>query len=131
MKVPQVVVLTCNWNAYNALETAGAQRLSLPPGVQAVKVMCLGQVSPGLVLKAFESGADGVLLLGCPPGRCHFESGDQRAETMFAEARRLAHLLGKGANTLKFERLAAGDGQGFAKVVRQFAAGLDGKRRLA
>jgi len=65
--------------------------------------MCLGRLHTGLILKAFELGADGVLLLGCPPGECHYEFGNQRAEELFQETRAIAHLLGIEDERLKLD----------------------------
>jgi F420-non-reducing hydrogenase iron-sulfur subunit len=117
MANPKVIVFTCNWNAYNGLETAGVQHLSYSPAIMPLKV-----------LKAFENGADGVLLLGCPPGECHFEFGNRRAEEVFAEAKNLTALLGYRAEQFQLDWLAAGDGQGFVKKVETFLAGLNGKK---
>ncbi|NIO71467.1 MAG: hydrogenase iron-sulfur subunit [Anaerolineae bacterium] len=121
----KIIVFTCNWNAYSGLETAGYERLSLPAGVRPVKVMCLGRLHPGLVLKAFELGADGVLMLGCPPGECHYEFGNSRAEELFEETRALAHLLGIGEERLQLDWVAAGDGEAFAEKVRCFVENVD------
>jgi coenzyme F420-reducing hydrogenase delta subunit len=121
----RIIVFTCNWNAYSGLETAGHERLSLPAGVRPVKVMCLGRLHPGLVLKAFELGADGVLMLGCPPGGCRYEFGNSRAEELFEETKALARLLGIGEERLQLDWVAAGDGEAFAEKVRHFAAGIE------
>jgi F420-non-reducing hydrogenase iron-sulfur subunit len=126
---PQVVVFTCNWNAYNGLEAAGAAHLSYPPGVRPLRVMCLGRLSPGIILKALEKGADGVLLLGCPPGECHYEFGNRRAEQVFVEAKGMANLLGYGEEQLKLDWIAAGEGQTFVDKVQSFLAGLNGNQR--
>ena len=123
---PKVIVFTCNWNAYSGLETAGVQRLSYSPVINPLKVMCLGQLSPGIILKAFEKGADGVLLLGCPPGECHFEFGNRRAEEVFEEAKGLVELLGYRDEQLKLDWIAAGDGKTFVEVVENFVDGLNG-----
>ena len=120
----KIVVLTCNWNAYSALETAGAERREVSPAVHSLKVMCLGQISPGTVLKAFEKGADGVLLLGCPPAECRFEFGNRRAEELFAEAKRLAGLLGYGEHQLRLDWVGAGQGEAFHDKVQAFVTGL-------
>jgi F420-non-reducing hydrogenase iron-sulfur subunit len=120
----RVIVFTCNWNAYSGLEAAGYDRLSLPAGVRPVKVMCLGRLHPGLVLKAFELGADGVLMLGCPPGECRYEFGNSRAEELFEETRALARLLGIGEERLRLDWVAAGDGEVFAEKVREFVEGV-------
>lgn len=123
---PKVIVFTCNWNAYSGLETAGVEHLTYSPAVHPLKVMCLGQISPGIVLKAFEKGADGVLLLGCPPGECHFEFGNRRAEEIFEEVKGLVALLGYQEEQLKLDWIGAGEGQTFVDVVNNFVNGLNG-----
>jgi peptidyl-dipeptidase Dcp len=56
MSEPKVIVFTCNWNAYSGLETAGFERRPYPASVRPLKVQCLGRLSPGIILKAFEKG---------------------------------------------------------------------------
>jgi coenzyme F420-reducing hydrogenase delta subunit len=121
----KVILFTCNWNAYSGLETAGIERLSYSPAVHPLKVMCLGQLSPGIILKAFEKGADGVLLLGCPPGECHFEFGNRRAEEVFEEALGLVTLLGYREEQLRLDWVGAGEGKVFVEKVEKFMAGLN------
>jgi coenzyme F420-reducing hydrogenase delta subunit len=124
----KVIVFTCNWNAYSGLETAGVERLSYSPAIYPLKVMCLGQLSTGIILKAFEKGADGVLLLGCPPGKCHFEFGNRRAEEVFEEARGLVALLGYREEQLMLDWVGAGQGKVFVDKVEQFMSGLNGNQ---
>ena len=124
----KVILLTCNWNAYSGLETAGAERLSYPAGVFPVKVGCLGQVSTGAILKAFENGAEGVLILGCPPDQCRHEFGVRHAEEMYAEARDLLKVLGYSDAHFQLDRIAAGEGQELVNKVQRFVDGLNGKR---
>jgi F420-non-reducing hydrogenase iron-sulfur subunit len=124
MAEARVVVYTCNWSAYSALETAGSQRLAYPANVRPIRVMCLGRLHPGLILKAFELGADGVLLLGCPPGGCHYEFGNQRAEELFQDTRAIAHLLGLKDERLKLDWVGAGEGSAFVQKIQQFVDGL-------
>ena len=117
---PRIIVFTCNWSAYSALETAGSKRLAYPANVRPIRVMCLGRLHPGLILKAFELGADGVLLLGCPPGECHYESGNERAEELFQETRAIAHLLGIGDDQLMLDWVGVGEGEVFVQKVTEF-----------
>ncbi len=117
---PKTIVFTCNWSAYSALELAGHSKLSYPASVLPIKLMCLGRLHPGLVLKAFELGAGGVLLLGCPPNECHYGFGNIRAEELFAQTRALAHLLGFGEERLLLGWMAAGEGESFARKVKDF-----------
>ncbi len=92
--------------------------------------MCLGRLHPGLVLKAFELGADGVLMVGCPPGECRYEFGNSRAEDLFKETRALAHLLGIGEERLRLDWVAAGDGKAFTEKVRCFVEDVGVDTRL-
>lgn len=124
---PRVVVFTCNWSGYSGLEAAGEARLGFPATVFPLRVTCLGRLSTGIILKAFEKGAAGVLLLGCPPGECHYQFGNHRAETVLAEAQQLAGLLGYRSEQLKLDWVAAGDGEAFVTKVREFIASLNGK----
>ncbi len=61
---PRIVGFMCNWCAYAAADLAGTARKKYPPNVRIVRVMCSGRVEPALILKAFELGADGVLVCG-------------------------------------------------------------------
>ena len=124
----KVILLTCNWNAYSGLETAGAEKLSYPSGVFPVKVGCLGQVSAGAILKAFENGAEGVLMLGCPPEQCRHEFGARHAEEMYAEARDLLKVLGYSDAQFQLDWVAAGEGGELVNKVHRFVDGLNGKR---
>jgi coenzyme F420-reducing hydrogenase delta subunit len=128
MTDPKVVVFTCNWNAYSGLEGAGAAHFDYSPAIHPIKVMCLGRLSPGIILKAFEKGAGGVLLLGCPPGECHYEFGNRRAEEVFEEAKTMLALLGYGDQQLKLDWVMAGEGETFAAKIQDFVAGLNGDR---
>ncbi len=124
----KVILFTCNWNAYSGLETAGAERLAYPAGVYPLKVACLGQIDPGIILKAFENGAEGVLMLGCPPDQCHYEFGNRRAEEVYAQAKELVKVLGCNDSQLQLDWVAAGEGQDLVNKVRDFVAGLNGAR---
>ena len=126
MTLPKIVVFTCNWKGYSGLESAGAEHLAYSPVVLPLRVTCIGQISPGIILKAFEGGAAGVLLLGCPPGECHYEFGNHRAQDVFAEAKDLAGLLGYRDAQLKLEWVDAGDGEAFVKIIQGFIDRLNG-----
>ena len=116
----RVVIFTCNWNAQQSLEEAGKQHLSLPLGVRLLKVDCMGQVGSGVILKAFQKGADGVMLVGCTAEECHYEFGSSRAAELFEEVRKLARLLGLHEDRLGFHQVGVGEGEGLIGQVREF-----------
>jgi F420-non-reducing hydrogenase iron-sulfur subunit len=117
---PRVVIFTCNWNAHESLQEAGKQRLALPAGARPLKVDCLGQVGSSTILKAFEKGADGVMLIGCSPEECHYEFGSRRAAELFEEVRKLAGLLGFQEDRLQFHQVHTGEGAALVEKVRAF-----------
>lgn len=122
---PRVVIFTCNWNAHQSLQAAGKRHLHLPAGARPLKVDCLGQVSSSVILKAFEKGADGVLLVGCSAEECHYEFGSRRAAELFEEVRKLARLLGFQDEQLGFHQVHRGEEEALIEQVRAFVAQLD------
>jgi coenzyme F420-reducing hydrogenase delta subunit len=127
----KVILFTCNWNAYSGLEAAGAGHMAYPVGVYPLRVTCLGQLDPGTILKAFEKGADGVLMLGCPPDQCRYEFGNRYAQEVYEQARELVKVLGCRDEQLQLDWLAAGEGQQLVTKVEEFMAGLNSRRRRA
>jgi NADPH-dependent glutamate synthase beta subunit-like oxidoreductase/coenzyme F420-reducing hydrogenase delta subunit/NAD-dependent dihydropyrimidine dehydrogenase PreA subunit len=123
-----VLVFTCNWSSYSGMETAGVERLSYSARVHPIRVMCLGRLRPGIILKAFERGAHGVLLLGCPQDECRYEFGSRRAEETFAVAKDLVRTMGYADQRLKIDRVAAGDGKDWVNKIQTFLAGLNGNQ---
>lgn len=125
MEKPRVVVFTCNWNPYSGMEAAGAGHECYSAAIRPIRLMCLGRLNTGTILKAFEKGADGVLMLGCPPGECHYEFGNDRAQEVYEQAKQLARMLGLRDGQLQLDWIAAGEGDTFAAKVEAFLAGLD------
>jgi F420-non-reducing hydrogenase iron-sulfur subunit len=61
---PRIVGFLCNWCSYSGADLAGTSRVKYPPNVDIIRVMCSGRVDPTFILKAFEKGADGVMVCG-------------------------------------------------------------------
>ena len=116
----RVLVFTCNWGGHGGAEAAGMEGRTLPPEVRLLRLPCLGRLSPALLLRALERGAAGVLLQGCPEGACHYDFGREMASQALAQAQVLAELLGWGAARLALGGSAPGDGEAFARTVRNF-----------
>ena len=116
----RVVIFACNWNAHECLEEIGKQHLNYPPEARILKVDCLGQIGSSMILKAFEKGANGVMLVGCAPEECHYEFGSRRAEELFKEVRRLTRLLGFRDEQLAFHQVRAGEGAALVEKIRAF-----------
>ena len=78
--VPNIVAFCCNWCSYAGADLAGSSRLTYPANVKIIRVPCSCRVNPMFVLKAFQQGADGVILCGCHPGDCHYVKWVSAAE---------------------------------------------------
>jgi coenzyme F420-reducing hydrogenase delta subunit len=122
---PRIVIFTCNWNAHESLQVAGKRHISLPAGARPLKVDCLGQVGSSVILKAFEKGADGVMLVGCSPEECHYEFGSRLAAELYEKVRQLIRLLGFQEEQLAFHQVHADEAESLVEEVQAFA------RRLA
>ena len=73
---PLIVAFCCNWCSYAGADLAGNNRLSYPADVKIIRVPCSCRVNPMFILRAFQRGADGVILCGCHPGDCHYTTGN-------------------------------------------------------
>ena len=81
---PKIVAIICNWCSYAGADLAGGARIQYPPDIRAIRVMCTGRVDPLFIMKAFNDGADGVLVSGCHFGDCHYLEGNYKcAKRMF------------------------------------------------
>ncbi len=121
---PDIVGFICNWGAYSGLEMAGVNKKEYPANIKLVRVMCLGRLHLGLVLKAFELGADGVMIFGCPPEDCHYDSGMEKAKEVFTQARKTLNLLGIDAKRLALVEIPVSGDDMFVRRVSAFVKGI-------
>ena len=120
----KIILFTCNWNAYSGLEAAGTGKFLYSPSVYPIRLSCLGRITPGIILKAFEKGADGVFLLGCQDSECQYETGNNQVKEVFLETSHLLKLLGYGENQFQLDFLAVGDGKSFTEKIQKFVKGI-------
>lgn len=117
---PKIVAFCCNWCSYAGADLAGVSRFQYPPTVRIVRVMCSGRIEPIFILKAFEVGADGVLVSGCHIGDCHYISGNKVAEKRVKATAEILDLIGLGSNRLRLEWISASEGMKFSEVIKSF-----------
>lgn len=129
MKEKKIVVFTCNWNPYSGMETAGRSHIAYSHEIFPVRVPCLGRLDAGIVLKAFQRGAAGVMMLGCSPDECRHGFGSRGAESAYSRVRDLIRLLGFHDSRLQLTYMPSGDGDMFVETVGTFVAGLNGNKR--
>jgi F420-non-reducing hydrogenase iron-sulfur subunit len=119
---PKVVAFVCNWCTYTGADLAGTSRLKMAPNVRVLRVPCSSRVSPLFVIKAFERGADGVIVSGCHAGDCHFGTGNYHARRRFAVLRELLDLMGVEPGRVTFSWVSASEGPKWQQVVNDTAA---------
>jgi len=86
--------------------------------------MCSGRVDPTFVLKAFQLGADGVLVLGCHPGDCHYKEGNYKALRRMALLKKMLAQFGIEEERFMLEWVSASEGDRFASIVNNMTAKL-------
>jgi F420-non-reducing hydrogenase iron-sulfur subunit len=101
-------------------------RLNYPTNVKIVKVPCTGRVDILLILKAFESGVDGVYLAGCLEGECHFLRGNLRAKKRVQYVKTLLDEVGLGSGRVEMYNMSSAQGQRFAEVAREMTEKIRG-----
>ena len=117
---PKIVGFLCNWCSYTGADLAGTSRLQYPPNIRIIKVMCSGRVNPQFVLKAFQEGADGVLVSGCHPGDCHYLEGNYHARRKLTLLKDFLAFVGVDPKRFQVSWVSASEGHKFAEVVTKF-----------
>jgi F420-non-reducing hydrogenase iron-sulfur subunit len=116
---PTVVAFCCHYCAYAAADLAGSSRLQYPPNVRIIRSPCTGRLEVDYFMKAFENGADGVLVAGCEEGSCHFKEGNLLAKRRVKYAQKLLAEAGLEAERLRMVNVSAASAQKFAEYVRE------------
>ena len=114
---PTIVAFLCNWCTFTAADLAGTSRLSYPPNVKIIRMICSGMVDPKYVIKAFLEGADGVMIGGCWPGDCHYINGNYKARRRVALLTEILKQFGIGEERLWLRWVAASEGNMFQEVI--------------
>ena len=117
---PVIIGFLCNWCSYTGADLAGVARLQYPPNLCPIRVMCSGMVHPDLVMESFKIGADGVMIMGCHPGSCHYFEGNTKA---CARAQAISTVLKDvGVDPQRFELqwISSAEASVFAELITKF-----------
>ena len=117
---PRIVGFLCRWCSYPGADLAGTSRIRYSPSLRIIRVPCSGRADPLLVLKAFQDGADGVMVLGCHPADCHYVEGNYHARRRYALMHRLLEYMGIEKDRLLVEWVSAAEGGRFAQMTTEF-----------
>ena len=121
---PRIVGFLCNWCSYAGADLAGTSRTIYPSNIRVIRVPCSGRVDPLLIVKAFQMGADGVLVAGCHPGDCHYSEGNYYARRRFALLKPYLEYIGIEEGRFDVQWVSASEGKRWAQVVSSFTENI-------
>ncbi len=114
---PKIVAFVCNWCTYAGADLAGTSRLKYDANIRLLRVPCTGRIDTLFIVKAFEQGADCVLVSGCHPGDCHYDAGNYHARRRWIIFRELMSFMGIDDRRLQFSSVSAAEGVKWAKLI--------------
>ncbi len=117
---PKIIIFCCNWCSCTAADLAGTSRMKIKPYFRVIRAMCSGRIEPTFVFQAFAQGADGVMIAGCHPGDCHYNSGNYKAMRRVMLLRNMLPQLGVEPERLRLEWISASEAAKFQSAVNGF-----------
>jgi F420-non-reducing hydrogenase iron-sulfur subunit len=117
---PKIVGFLCNWCSYSGADLAGVSRLKSSPNIRIIRTMCSGRVDPSFIIRAFELGADGVLISGCHFGDCHYLEGNYKTMRRVEMMKLVLKNFGIDPRRLRLEWISASEAEKYAKVSVEF-----------
>ncbi|NPV08121.1 MAG: hydrogenase iron-sulfur subunit [Anaerolineae bacterium] len=117
---PRIVAFMCNWCSYAGADNAGVARIPSPANILPIRMMCSGRVSPEMILRAFRQGADGVLVLACHIGDCHYSTGNHRTAKRMPVLRRILGYVGINPDRLELDYVSSAEATRYAQVTTAF-----------
>ncbi|MFO7951616.1 MAG: hydrogenase iron-sulfur subunit [Bacillota bacterium] len=114
---PLIVAFCCNWCSYAGGDLAGTSRMTYPANVKVIRVPCSSRMNPMFVIRAFQRGADGVLIAGCHPGDCHYSTGNYHVRRRFSAFKRLVEFAGIEPERFEIRWISSSEGNKFAEEM--------------
>ncbi|WP_373077503.1 hydrogenase iron-sulfur subunit [Fusobacterium varium] len=116
---PLIVAFCCNWCSYAGADLAGTSRLNYPANVKIIRVPCSCRVNTNFIIRAFQKGADGVVIAGCHPGDCHYSTGNYYTRRRFSVFINLLEYMGIEKERFKIDWISAAEASKFATVMNE------------
>ena len=116
---PKIVAFVCNWCTYAGADLAGTSRIKYATNVSIIRFPCTGRIDFMLLMKAFENGADGIIVSGCHPNDCHYTSGNFHARRRWIVFRSLLDFMGFDTDRITFSWVSAAEGTKWAGLVNE------------
>ena len=93
-------------------------RLQYPTNIRIIRTPCTGKLEVEYFIRAFEKGADGVLVAGCEEGSCHFIEGNFMAKRRVNYTRKILSETGFEPDRLRMVNIGAADARRFVDIVK-------------
>ncbi len=119
---PEIIAFCCEYCANSAAALAGSRRLQYPAGVRIIHTPCTGNIEIEHILEAFEKGIDGVLVVGCLEGGCHFLEGNLRARRRADRVCEILEEIGLNGERLRMVNLSDSMASEFVSQIEQMMA---------
>jgi coenzyme F420-reducing hydrogenase delta subunit len=116
---PKIIAFVCNWCTYAGADLAGTSRIKYASNVRIIRFPCTGRIDYMLILKAFENGADAVIVSGCHPNDCHYTSGNFHARRRWIVFKELMDFLGFDTRRVFFSWVSAAEGAKWASLINE------------
>jgi len=117
---PDILGFLCNWCSYAGADLAGVSRFQYPPNVRIIRVMCSARVDSTIILEALIRGLDGVMVLGCHLGDCHYITGNYYTKRRMKTTKNVLEKTGVSPERLLIDWVSAAEGERFATLVTEF-----------
>ncbi|MBN1800973.1 MAG: hydrogenase iron-sulfur subunit [Candidatus Lokiarchaeota archaeon] len=116
---PRILGFLCNWCSYAGADLAGVSRIQYPPNMRVIRVMCSGRVDPKFIFEGLLQGLDGIFIMGCHIGDCHYLEGNYEAEKKFHMVKKFLEFIGM-QNRVRLDWVSASEGARFGELVLEF-----------
>ncbi|MBU0709343.1 MAG: hydrogenase iron-sulfur subunit [Candidatus Omnitrophica bacterium] len=116
---PKIIGFLCNWCSYEGADAAGKAQKPYPGNLRVIRVMCSGRIDPQFIIEAFQDGADGVMVLGCHPGDCHYKEGNYKTLRRYTLLKKILAQFGIEEDRLRLDWVSASEGDKLVKVVTE------------
>ncbi|OWZ84343.1 hydrogenase iron-sulfur subunit [Natranaerobius trueperi] len=117
---PKIVAFCCNWCSYAGADLAGTGRLKYSDNIRIIRVPCSSRVEVPLIMRAFQNGADGVMVAGCHPGDCHYNTGNYHTRRRMILLQNLVDFLGLSSERLLVKWISGNEAAKFKDTVDNF-----------
>ncbi|MBN1271382.1 MAG: hydrogenase iron-sulfur subunit [Candidatus Aminicenantes bacterium] len=121
---PTIIGFLCNWCSYTGADLAGTARMHIPPSIRIIRVMCSGRIDPLFVLRTYLKGADGVMMMGCHPGDCHYQKGNYSTRRRYVMLDTILKTLGLDEKRIGLWWVSASEAPRYEKVTNEFTESI-------